>query len=234
MGFLDNSTNNIILDAVLTDYGREALAANNQSFMFDRFALADDEVDYSIIEKYGRTVGKEKISKNTPVFEAQTRGSLALRHKLITLQEASLFRLPSYSFETNVTSITLSPSSTSATPNFGTVVLKQTILNQAGISSELNDGFIDISMQSRFIYMAGQSPNYIDTAGVAYYSVPSVNTTSQGGSQIRITINVRALTATTFSIYGNYTDKNTIVTHVNFAGRSSGGTKTLQVNINKT
>ena len=28
MGFLDNSTNNIILDAVLTDYGREALAAN--------------------------------------------------------------------------------------------------------------------------------------------------------------------------------------------------------------
>ena len=32
MGFLDHSTNNIILDAVLTDAGREALARNDGSF----------------------------------------------------------------------------------------------------------------------------------------------------------------------------------------------------------
>ena len=63
MGFLDHSTNNIIIDAVLTDTGRAFLARNDGSFSIVKFAFGDDEVDYSIIQKFGRTVGKEKISK---------------------------------------------------------------------------------------------------------------------------------------------------------------------------
>lgn len=68
MGFLDNSTNNIIVDAVLTDLGREKLA--DQTFSIVKFAFGDDEVDYTMIKKFGRTVGKQKIELNTPVFEA--------------------------------------------------------------------------------------------------------------------------------------------------------------------
>ena len=48
MGFLDNSTNNIIVDAVLTDYGRELLARNDGSFSIKKFAFGDDEVDYTL------------------------------------------------------------------------------------------------------------------------------------------------------------------------------------------
>ena len=70
MGFLDHSTNNIIVDAVLTDFGRQQLS--NGTFNVTKFAFGDDEVDYGLIQKYGRVVGKEKIEKNTPVFEAQT------------------------------------------------------------------------------------------------------------------------------------------------------------------
>ena len=62
MGFLANDTNNIILDAVLTNEGRKRLAANNGSFQVTHFVFGDDEVDYKIIQKYGRTVGKEKVS----------------------------------------------------------------------------------------------------------------------------------------------------------------------------
>ena len=65
MGYLDHSTNNIIVDAVLTDIGREFLARNDGSFSIVKFALGDDEVDYTMIEKFGRTVGKEKIEKTT-------------------------------------------------------------------------------------------------------------------------------------------------------------------------
>ena len=72
MGFLDGSTNNIILDAVLTDTGRQFLARNDGSFSIHKFALGDDEVNYNIIQKFGRTVGKEKIEQNTPIFEALT------------------------------------------------------------------------------------------------------------------------------------------------------------------
>ncbi len=64
MGFLDHSTNNIILDAVLTDIGRQFLAKNDGSFSIHKFALGDDEVNYNIIQKYGRVVGREKIEKN--------------------------------------------------------------------------------------------------------------------------------------------------------------------------
>jgi hypothetical protein len=73
MGFLDHSTNNIIVDAVLTAKGREKLA--NGTFNVQSYFFGDTEVDYSIITKYGEIVGKEKIEKNTPIFEAATAGS---------------------------------------------------------------------------------------------------------------------------------------------------------------
>ena len=60
MAFLDNS-GDIILDAVLTDTGRYRLAQGNGSFKIAKFALGDDEIDYSIIRKFGRVIGKEKI-----------------------------------------------------------------------------------------------------------------------------------------------------------------------------
>ena len=47
MAFLDN-TGDIILDAVLTDTGRKRLAQGDGSFRIVKFALADDEIDYSL------------------------------------------------------------------------------------------------------------------------------------------------------------------------------------------
>ncbi len=46
MGFLANDTNNIILDAVLTNEGRKRLAANNGTFRIVQFSFSDDEVDF--------------------------------------------------------------------------------------------------------------------------------------------------------------------------------------------
>ena len=90
MGYLDNSTNNIILDAVLTDFGRQALARNDGSFRVAKFSLGDDEVNYGIITKYGRTIGREKIEKNTPIFEAQTNANLALKYKNVSISNPFL------------------------------------------------------------------------------------------------------------------------------------------------
>ena len=46
MGYLNNSV--ITVDAILTTKGRELLAANNGSFRITQFALADDEIDYTL------------------------------------------------------------------------------------------------------------------------------------------------------------------------------------------
>tara|TARA_Y100000592_G_scaffold64075_1_gene99874 strand:+ start:1133 stop:1768 length:636 start_codon:yes stop_codon:yes gene_type:complete len=85
MGFLDHSTNNIIVDAVLTDVGREKLAnATTATNFIAQYAFADDEIDYTMIKKYGTVVGKEKIEKNTPVFEASTNAELGVKYYLST------------------------------------------------------------------------------------------------------------------------------------------------------
>ena len=51
MGFLDNS-GDIILDAVLTDLGRNRLARGDGSFQIAWFALGDDEVNYGLYISY--------------------------------------------------------------------------------------------------------------------------------------------------------------------------------------
>lgn len=47
MGLIDNS-GDIIIDAVLTDSGREFLARNDGSFEIVRFTFSDDEIDYTL------------------------------------------------------------------------------------------------------------------------------------------------------------------------------------------
>ena len=48
MGFLDNSS--VTVDAILTKRGRELLAEGRDKFLITQFALADDEVDYDLLE----------------------------------------------------------------------------------------------------------------------------------------------------------------------------------------
>ena len=73
MGFLDNS-GDIILDAVLTDHGRKLLAKGDGSFQITKFALADDEINYTLYNAThpsGSAYYDVEILQ-TPVLEAFT------------------------------------------------------------------------------------------------------------------------------------------------------------------
>jgi len=153
MGWLDHSTNNIILDAVLTDYGRQKLAAANESFSITYFSLGDDEVDYRLIKKYGRSVGKEKIEKNTPIFEAITNQNYALKYKLIGMEPdnaaLSLIYLPV--FQSSLSTVTLSNyAGSTQTSNLVTVTminnvtLNVTPINEQNFTIEISDRFFSI------------------------------------------------------------------------------------------
>ena len=78
MGFLDHTTNSIVVDAVLTDKGRQLLSETSTGLQILSYAFADPEVDYSNLEKYGDIIGSEKIIKNTPIYEATTSSKIAL------------------------------------------------------------------------------------------------------------------------------------------------------------
>ena len=147
MGFLDHSTNNIIVDAVLTDKGREALAKNDGSFNIYQFALGDDEVDYAVIQQFGRTVGKEKIEKNTPIIEALTAGSVSLRNKLLSVSNEFLTHLPVMEFDTTgILNFSRSGNTTTSTLN-----AKVTSKTGVGIDQDLIDGEFRIEVNHLFL-----------------------------------------------------------------------------------
>jgi hypothetical protein len=95
MAFLDNS-GDIILDAVLTDVGRERLAKGDGSFKITQFALGDEEIDYSLYDPEHAN-GSAYYDLNIlqlPVLEALTDNAAGLKTKLITVSNNNLLYLP--------------------------------------------------------------------------------------------------------------------------------------------
>lgn len=95
MAFLDNS-GDIILDAVLTDTGRARLAKGDGSFRIAKFALGDDEIDYSKYNK-DHASGSAFFDLDvlqTPVLEAFTDNAAGLKSKLISIPRTNLLFLP--------------------------------------------------------------------------------------------------------------------------------------------
>ena len=93
MAFLDNS-GDIILDAVLTDLGREEMAAG--SFSVTYFALGDDEIDYGLYNKNhpsGSAYYDLEILQ-TPIFEAFTQTNSSINYGLLETTATDLLYMP--------------------------------------------------------------------------------------------------------------------------------------------
>ena len=95
MSFLDNS-GDIILDAVLTDAGRERLAKGDGSFKITKFALGDDEINYATYNRNDPrgTPFYDLEILQTPVLEAFTNNTSTMKSKLITITRNDVLYLP--------------------------------------------------------------------------------------------------------------------------------------------
>ncbi len=101
MAFLDNS-GDIILDAVLTDTGRARLSRGDGSFRIAKFALADDEIDYSLYRNSNHPLGAHPSGSAyydldimmTPILEAFTNNISSMKSKLISIPRNNLLFLP--------------------------------------------------------------------------------------------------------------------------------------------
>ena len=100
MGYLNNSV--VTVDAILTTKGRELLAQNNGTFRITQFALADDEVDYTLYNPnhpsgsafYGQAI------QNMPLLEAFPQETQMMKYKLVTLPRGTA-KLPILDLGTN-------------------------------------------------------------------------------------------------------------------------------------
>ena len=231
MGFLDHSSSNIIVDAVLTDIGRQFLANNDGSFKISYFTFADDEIDYSLIKKFGHIIGQEKIEKNTPVFEAQTSANLALKYPCVTAENPSLTKLPrigpaeSVDPETAVT-IELSTDGARVTKSFSQKFYEN------DRDAALVDTRFTVKIPNAFVTLVGLTPDYVDRDGIAYYSVNAIipATSSTFDAVASITLQRRSITSSQFTIYGNGSNINLVGS---LTGNNSGATKLFKILITK-
>ena len=236
MGILQQDTNNIILDCVLTDTGRSFLAKNDGSFSVVKFAVGDDEIDYGIITKYGRTVGQEKIEKNTPVFEALTNASYAQKYKCLSVSNPNLTRLPKLELTgEGVDSTTRIISIGNTTTKRRQVTINQTINNESTIDVELRDQAFIVELSNMFLQVLGSAPDNIDAQQRASYILTrDAGENSLGGSCLTLTLSTKAITESQFQIYGSISNKSLISTFVKISGIQSGSVYEFEVQVSKS
>jgi hypothetical protein len=101
MAFLDNS-GDIILDAVLTDAGRQRMARGE--FRIDKFAFSDEEINYGLFNAdhpSGSDFYDLEIMQ-TPVLEAFTNNTSLMKTKLISINRNNILYMPTFKLNTNL------------------------------------------------------------------------------------------------------------------------------------
>jgi len=85
MAYLKNDDNKIVIDAILTKYGKEKLAKSG-SLNITKFAVSDDEVDYSLYN-VNNPQGTDYFNSaivNMPLLEALVDPNLSMKYKLFS------------------------------------------------------------------------------------------------------------------------------------------------------
>lgn len=240
MGFLDNSTVNIYIDAVLTDLGRKYLARNDGSFEITKFAVGDDEIDYGIVKRHGLVAGKAKIENNTPIFEALTNETVAQQYKLMSLTNANLTKIPALSLKSTVdgsgahTADQVNLSLGTSGQEKASLTLQQDLTNLE-FDSEMQDYNFEIEIDNDLLEVEDDTPVAISaTSRKAKYFVSRTTGDSFNGSKLQLPIKAKTLSADTFTKRGKTQNKNVVQTYVKIRGVNTGVEKIIKVEINKT
>jgi hypothetical protein len=221
MGYLNNQV--ITVDAILTNKGRELLAKNDGSFRITQFALADDEIDYTLYNPThpsGSSFYGEAI-QNMPLLEAFPVETQIMKYKLATLPRGTA-KLPV--LDLGYSAITLNQGAAlSVTPQTLNYLGNTQGYETSGYSATISD----VRLMSTFTGVG------INTTAAATANAAVTSTTTLG-TNVSVTvigsqINLRATTVNT--LFGSNTQLSATLTVV---GLDSGARLTIPVTINKT
>ena len=212
MGYLDNTS--ITVDAILTKRGRELLARGDGSFSITQFALADDEIDYTLFNEdhpNGSQYAGEAI-ENMPLLEAIPDENNIMVHKLVTLPRGTT-KLPIVTC--NISKIQLSLGST-------TSVDPQT-LNFQGLSNLKEPGGYLATIADRRLLQTFGGVGTATATTQRPFSNSSLSETIRGTS-----FSLTAINSTT--LFGSNTK---LLTTLTVEGIDSGARVTIPVEISK-
>jgi hypothetical protein len=218
MGYLNNTV--VTVDAILTDVGRQLLAQQNGQFRITQFALADDEIDYTLYNPnnpsgsayYGQAI------ENMPLLEAFPQATQTMKYKLVTLPRGTA-KLPILNLNT----------SNIIMPQSGIYTLTPQTLNYLGANTYEPSGYSatisDIRLMSTFEGVG------VNTPAVTALNITNQTTTigtSISKTVVGTTINMRATTVNT--LFGT---NNTLQATLTVVGRDSGARLTIPVTVTK-
>jgi hypothetical protein len=217
MGYLNNNV--VTVDAILTTKGRELLAKNDGSFRITQFALADDEIDYTLYNPNhpsGSAFYGEAID-NMPLLEAFPLETQIMKYRLATLPRGTA-KLPV--LDLGYSAITLvQGASLAITPQTLNYLGNNQTFETSGYSATISD----VRLMSTFTGI-----------GINTTAALTANTTTTLGTNVSTTvigsqINLRATTINT--LFGTNTQLSATLTVV---GLDSGARLTIPITINKT
>jgi hypothetical protein len=218
MGYLNNSV--VTVDAILTDTGRQLLAQNDGLFRITQFALADDEIDYTLYNPthpsgsayYGQAID------NMPLLEAFPQSTQVMKYKLTTLPRGTA-KMPI--LDLGYTSIIIKQGAALA-------ITPQTLNYFGGNTFESAGYTATISDVRLFSTFEGVGVN---TPSVTALNVANQTTTlgtSVSKTVVGTTINLRATTVNT--LFGS---NNILQATLTVVGRDSGARLTIPVTVTK-
>lgn len=219
MAYLDNTT--ITVDAVLTKKGRERLSQGRSAFNITKFAVADDEVDYSLYNT-AHPLGSNYYSdiiENMPVIEAIPDETQVLRYKLVTLDRGStgVARLPIISLGSVGDSVSLRPSDSPLDLRPTTTIFTTSGVADQQLDTQMGYTLILYDEEAADVVITQQLP-----ASAQYVTPPTGNNVNFSSAVVaagfQFQIVPRVVTST----------KNTKIT---VYGNESGATKTFNLTV---
>jgi len=222
MAYLDNQY--VTIDAVLTKKGRELLARNDGSFQITQFALADDEIDYTLYNPNhpsGSAFFGEAIEA-MPLLEAFVDETQMMKYKLVTLPRGTS-KLPV---------LNLGYANVSLRQSAAINITPQT-LNYLGATSTFEpSGYLMTVADSRLL--STFTGTGIDTTGLNLSS-PTPNSSGASLSVSAIGTSFTLIATTINTLYASTdTAGATISTTITVIGRDSGARVTIPLTVIKT
>ena len=203
MGYLNNTS--ITVDAILTKKGRQKLASG-QSLNISKFALGDDEIDYTLYEpahpKGSAYYDSAIIS--IPILEASPDETQVLKYKLVTLPKGT----------TQIPIVSLGIQSIGVFQNEGQVAMSPTT-SPAGNGAA---GYTVVLADQRAGTLA------VTQGATASGTVPVFL-----GEEITTTAQV--LSGLSFAFTPNPSLTSTISTTITIYGNETGGSQTIPVTV---
>lgn len=216
MGYLSNSV--VTVDAILTKKGRELLAKGDGSFKITQFALADDEIDYTLYNPThpsGSAYYGEAI-ENMPLLEAFPDETQIMKYKLTTLPRGTA-KLPI---------LDLGYSALRLKQGASIAITPQT-LNYLGTTQTFEaGGYVATLADARVV-------NTLNGVGINTAEAVALNSTTTLGTNVSKTVIGTSINITATTINTLFGDATTLQTTLTIIGRDSGARVTIPVTIIK-